>query len=879
MELKEYQKEVIADLRAYLDHIENGEPLNKAFAAYWSEKGIDVTTMKPDAYLHPYDNTVKGVPNVTVKVPTAGGKTFIACNALKSIFEHFPSGKPKVVAWFVPSDEILRQTLRNLRNPNHPYRQRINNLFYNRVQVVDKEEALMGQGISPFSVVNQLTIFVLSVSSFAANNKDARRSYRENENLAEYAKLYDTLTSRVEGADETSLMQVLAYLNPVVVVDESHNFVANLRVELLSAINPLFIFNLTATPKTNSNIISFVDAIKLKRANMVKLPVIVYNHHSVDEVIVNAITLQRSLEQKAKTAEDNGGNYIRPIVLFQAQPRTNEENITFDRIKQSILELGIPDEQIKIKTAERNELKDIDLLSKDCPVRYIITVDALKEGWDCPFAYILASLANRTSRVSVEQILGRILRLPYTTKNTNDLLNISYVFTSSRDFGETLNGIVKSLNDAGFSRKDFRKKDFTLVEESKQEEETPILLFGEEDTAEDTTQQTDDGGVPTIDTDYIKSKLDATEDATQKVNEIEEYAQAQSDSYEEELEQNEENRNDVPTDLQDAISMNGIKDLYPEARGMMLPRFARRVKNKSIFEEADALVELDKAMLEEGFDLSIQDKNINFTLTDTEAVSIDLGKVNTNDEYEVQRRELSTKQLSYIKEQFVGMPDENKRNNIARNIARRMKLDSVPEHIVVDYVKDAISSLDSEKIEDILARDVLYAERVKLKVEGLLQEYRKKKFKEMLDTREVICSPMYKFPNSTVVNKETLGMHGGLYIKEGDMNSFEERVIRKVAELDNVHFWHRNPERTGFGINGFINHYPDFIVRLKDGVVVLIETKGDDRDNSDSRNKIELGKYWENKAGDNYHYYMVFDNKRVEDALTVAELIERIKLL
>ena len=81
------------------------------------------------------------------------------------------------------------------------------------------------------------------------------------------------------------------------------------------------------------------------------------------------------------------------------------------------------------------------MLSRDCPVRYIITVNALKEGWDCPFAYILASLANKTSRVDVEQILGRVLRLPYTTKRKEELLNLSYVFTSSNDFWNTVENI------------------------------------------------------------------------------------------------------------------------------------------------------------------------------------------------------------------------------------------------------------------------------------------------------------------------------------------------------------------------------------------------------------------------------------------------------
>ena len=70
------------------------------------------------------------------------------------------------------------------------------------------------------------------------------------------------------------------------------------------------------------------------------------------------------------------------------------------------MDAGIPAEQIAIRTADVNELKNTDLMSPNCPIRYIITVNALKEGWDCPFAYILASLANKTSQVDVQQNLG-----------------------------------------------------------------------------------------------------------------------------------------------------------------------------------------------------------------------------------------------------------------------------------------------------------------------------------------------------------------------------------------------------------------------------------------------------------------------------------------
>jgi type III restriction enzyme len=268
-------------------------------------------------------------------------------------------------------------------------------------------------------------------------------------------------------------MNLLYHLNPVVIVDESHNFEADLRVDMLKSINPRFILDLTATPKAKSNIISFVDAYKLKLENMVKLPVIVYNMVETSDVLASAIRLQERLEERAIAQEQQGGRYIRPIVLLQAQPKTSEDNKTFDRIKGDLILMGIPESHIRIKTAEKDEIKNEDLMSKDCPVRYIITVNALKEGWDCPFAYVLASLANKTSRVDVEQILGRVLRLPHTEQHRDPMLNMSYVFTCSANFRNTLETITKGLNNAGFSERDYRLAS-PLVESQRQE---PLSMF------------------------------------------------------------------------------------------------------------------------------------------------------------------------------------------------------------------------------------------------------------------------------------------------------------------------------------------------------------------------------------------------------------------
>ncbi len=874
MELKQYQREVIADLGLFIERLEKDGRLDVAFNNFWGDKGVSLASLD-HAYLRPYDNSVTSVPHVTVKVPTAGGKTFIACNALRTIFEKQPTEKPKVVAWFVPSDTILKQTYKNLNDPSHPYRQKIDSHFGNAVRVVDKESALFGHGISPTEIREQLTIFVLSVQSFAANNKDGRRVYRENENLADYAKLYDTMTKRVEGSDETGLIQVLSYLNPVVIIDESHNFEADLRVDMLKSINPCFILDLTATPRKKSNIISFVDAMKLKRANMVKLPVIVYNHRSTSDVITSAINLQRSLERKAIELEADGGRYIRPIVLFQAQPKTADDNITFDKIKKQLTDIGIPEEQIKIKTASKDEIKNTDLLSRDCPVRYIITVNALKEGWDCPFAYILASLANKSSRVDVEQILGRVLRLPYTTKHRDDLLNLSYVFTSSADFRATIENIIDSLNRAGFSKKDYRVAEVANTEILPQSN-TPIGLFDNSEEHPDIPTTNDVDELPQIDTEAIKNAT--SNPAFQTTVELEIFAQQESENYDKQMEAAAKHDDGIPNDLKDMVKQYPIKEFFrEEAAKIVLPVFVRRVNQGSIFEEKGTYVTLEKPMLNEGFELDKQDSHVNFTRTNIEAAQVDLDPV-SNDEYRPVQKDPDSKLLAVIKEHFVSLPTEAKKEQLAAAIAKNIRFDEIAEPQIARYIKEVIKDFDSEQIADLYTFELQTTAAIRDKIGELLGKHQKEVFKKWLDTGQIKCEPRYKLSETMTLRTISKGLSKGLYTEEGDMNDWEYKVINAVAALENVLFWHRNPERgVGFGISGYINHYPDFIVRLKSGMTVLLETKGDQLDNSDSRNKVELGTTWANKAGEWYRYFMVFEKQQMEGAITVGELLDRLK--
>ena len=448
MELKSYQKKVIADLTRYLELLNETQNYMTAFEQFWREKSAPA--------LGRYQNVIPGVPNLCFKVPTGGGKTFIACNAVRPIFDALPATKTKAVVWLVPSDAILTQTAKALKDTSHPYRQKIDVDFGGRVEVYTKQELLNGQNFNPTAVTEQLSVMVLSYDSFRGRGKEGLKAYQENSNLAAFAKVLGKPDSPIEKADETALFQIINQLNPLVIVDESHHARSELSLEMLENFNPCFVLDLTATPKKESNIISYVDAVQLKNEHMVKLPVIVYNRDSQAEVLTDAIDLRNKLEEIANAEYAKTGKYIRPIALFQAQPKGKEDATTFEKLRDKLVDAGIPADQIAIRTADVNELKNVELMSPNCPIRYIITVNALKEGWDCPFAYILASLANKTSQVDVEQILGRILRLPHTSQHTQSALNMSYVLTSSNDFNNTVAHIVKGLNSAGFSDKDYR---------------------------------------------------------------------------------------------------------------------------------------------------------------------------------------------------------------------------------------------------------------------------------------------------------------------------------------------------------------------------------------------------------------------------------------
>ncbi len=447
LQLKKYQKKTIDEFEVYLSESKKlaneKEGFNMAFYKItnkpYNKQGLD------------------DVPFVCIKIPTGGGKTIVACHILNSLLIKYLQSKNErgLVVWLVPTDAIRTQTLNALKNRVHPYREALDQRFSNNVKVINFKEAL---SIKKYDVEENICILVATLGAFRITDKEGRKAYSDNGNLLEHFQnvKQDNLDKDENGKIQYSLMNVIKLANPIIIIDEGHNAKTILSINMLKNMNPSFILEYTATPRPESNVLVNITAAELKEEKMVKIPIYLSNIAQWQETIREGVAKRVELEKIAKKEKTE---YIRPIALIQAeQEKVNPKKITVQKIVDFIKsDLKISGSEIAIKTATQDELVGIDLFSKKCTIRYIITVNALKEGWDNSFAYVLISVANIGSRISVEQTIGRVIRLPNAKEKTQQPLNVSYVYTSSRNFKEAASNLEKGLLANGYSKQDFKE--------------------------------------------------------------------------------------------------------------------------------------------------------------------------------------------------------------------------------------------------------------------------------------------------------------------------------------------------------------------------------------------------------------------------------------
>lgn len=442
--LKRYQQRALDALERYLTLARLSDP-KTAFDKVVAEEPTDRQAQR----YHPRF-ALSGIPYVCLRLPTGGGKTLLAAHSIPLAARSFMDRGFPLVLWLVPSSIIRQQTAQALKDRRHPCREALDRAFgMGRTAIFDMDEI---ENIRPQDLSGKACVVVGTMQTFrvADSNKDKRKVYGDNEAFEPIFRALPNVApglNRKEGEDRVlySFANILRQLRPLVIVDEAHKAATDLFGEMLERVAPCCVIEMTATP-VESNILYRVYASDLKAEEMVKLPLPTTVHTDWEQAINGAVRTRLWLAEKAAQDPDD---YIRPIALIQAEKKNLEH--TVEAVKRHLTENeGISAAEIAVATGEQRELDGINLFDKTCPVNYVITIEALKEGWDCSFAYVFCSVANIKSTVEVEQLLGRVMRMPYAKRRRVPELNSAYAHVIAPSFAEAADSMLEHLINMGF---------------------------------------------------------------------------------------------------------------------------------------------------------------------------------------------------------------------------------------------------------------------------------------------------------------------------------------------------------------------------------------------------------------------------------------------
>ena len=501
----EYQERVLAALDAYISELKiHKEEADEAEEVRRKNPGVNLhvpdfcqetwESLKAKGRLPasrasiPFSPRIDGcgrpVPNAVVKVPTAGGKTWLAVRGISSIMGHHRNSNSGFVLWVVPSEAIYTQTLKNLKNREHPYRQELDRTAANRVRILEKTNRLDRRDVE-----GNLCVMLLMLQSANRKTKESLKMFQDRGDVQGFSPLegdqqaHQELLNSIPNLDhyegifpmvKDTLGNALRVIRPVVVVDEGHKAMSDLALDTLYGFNPSFVLELTATPKDTesvrarsgqparparfANVLVEVMGWELNREGMIKMPINLDPRQGTDwrATLNAAVTTLRSLAKAAERLHSNTNRYIRPILLVQVE-RTGKDQqesgyIHAEEAKQQLKAMGFDEAEIAIKTAEQNDLnqpENQDLLSRTNRVRVIITKQALQEGWDCPFAYVLCSLAASRNRLALTQLIGRILRQPNALRTGIAPLDECHIVTHHAETKTVADAIRKGLEQDG----------------------------------------------------------------------------------------------------------------------------------------------------------------------------------------------------------------------------------------------------------------------------------------------------------------------------------------------------------------------------------------------------------------------------------------------
>ncbi len=876
---KNYQRSVLGSVQEYFRAVQGTGNANSAFynatLELWN-RGV--------AY-HPIEGFDTAMPYFCLRVPTGGGKTWLAAKSVRLVNAELLRSEFSVVLWLVPSNTIREQTLRALRDREHPYHAALREV--GPVTVLSLDEA---KSVTRATLESSTTVVVSTVQAFRRENTESLKVFESNGALMSHFEHLDRaqiaeLQRDENGAVVCSLANVLRLRRPFLIVDEAHNSRTPLSFATFANFRPSGIMELTATPDTEqtpSNVLHSVSAAELKTESMIKLPIRLETEGDWQKCLAYAIDCRDQLQAAADTERRQGAPYLRPIVLIQAEARRKDvETRDVDAVKKALIDNhNVPEDEIVIATGETRGLEAVEkeyqrgIVDERCPVKYVITQQALAEGWDCPSAYVLVSMAELRSSTAVEQLLGRILRQPQAKARVSALLNQSYAFVVSRDFGQTASALRERLVDgAGFERHEVG--DFVAARKDEQARldlsarpgkivVTPVSVALSEapdlrsipKPVRDKLTWNKKAGTLTIITPLTEDETATVQasvvqpDAKHAIEVAAEKCRAAVEMFQTPAE-----RGEILSVPQMALRMQGELQLFDDPEALDYPWELSPYDAVPTHAQIEVL---DGNRVAEGGEIDI----------DTES-----GKVTTRFIAELQR-DLG---LSYRPEHW----DETRLATwLTRNLPDTGITHASKRAFVAHWLRQLleVKGFDLARVnrQKFLIRTLLEALVRQLRQTAVNQAYQATLFGDDAASR-VAVGDDYTFqfnPQGYAPSRDYDGRFGPFdfrrhyYGRIGDFDSKEEFAcackLDQWAQQGRMQFWVRNLVRKE-GCSFFLQKadgrfFPDFLCKLNDGATMAVEYKGGDRWN-DAQDDRDIGGLWAALSGGRCKFVMVRDRQ------------------
>lgn len=370
---------------------------------------------------------------IVFKAPTGSGKTVMASEMLTRLNQELPERadspcKELAYIWIAPN-KLHEQSYFKMKN-------------YFTENCALRPVYYEGLDHSAHGYIKPGEILFVNWESI---NKDSNVIVRENENSS---SLYE-ITRRTQEDNDIPI---------VVIIDEEHKMAsssAEKAEKVLANINAKVEIRISATPDPKRRFNAYYEvprdkviAEEMIKERIVLNPALDFNdpQRSLNQHLIwLALQKRKELaEAYGTTLEKGESGKINPLLLIQL-PNDNSEKLTAEetKIKDEIIDTlatyGITTSNGKLAIWLSGEKTDnLEVIDKpNDSTEVLLFKQAIALGWDCPRAAVLLIFRKIESFQFSAQVVGRILRMPEQKYYTDSRLNQGYVYTNlSKDIIE-----------------------------------------------------------------------------------------------------------------------------------------------------------------------------------------------------------------------------------------------------------------------------------------------------------------------------------------------------------------------------------------------------------------------------------------------------------